>query len=257
MGEAVLDPIRSRGPTTLLGRSVRRSKLDRWASHRLGERGRETAPRRGKPNRRWPAASSNATSGCGSEPRPAAETTPPVRTGPESDPANGPQWRPTGGRQSLATLIRSLPQNLRQNMRGRQGLPRTRRKTGPWKETLPMTITVPNGITCAFGRGSTYIRTQSSASLAPVCGRLPYGRRKRVGPHMLNGSRRRPGIVSSDNVDRAAPQGIDLCALLEQVRTGRSLMDRRTPGLARRSVTWTRISNAIPTVPVYSSRPGN
>ena len=249
--------MRSRGATWHRGRSTSRSTLDRWASHRLGERGRETAPRRDESNLHWPAVLSNATSGSGSELRPAAETRPLVRSGSESDPANGLQWRPTGERQSLTTLIRSLPQNLPRNMRGCQGLPRTRRKTGPWKETLSMTTTVPNGITCAFGRGSTYIRTQSSASLAPVCGRLPYGRRKRVGPHMLNGSRRRPGIVSSDNVDRAAPQGIDLCALLEQVRTGRSLMDRRTPGLARRSVTWTRISNAIPTVPVYSSRPGN
>lgn len=152
----VLDPSGSRGPTMLPGRSVRRSNLDRWASHRLGERDRETTPRHGEPNRHWLAASSSATSGCGSERRPAGETRPPVRTGSESDPANRPQWRSTGERPSAATLIRSLPQNFPRNMRGCQGLPRTRRKTGPRKETLPMTTMVPPDITCASGRGSTY-----------------------------------------------------------------------------------------------------
>jgi hypothetical protein len=141
--EAVRDPIRSRGPTTLPDRSVRRSNLDRWASLRRGERDREMARRRGEPTRHWPAASSNATSGYGSEPRPADETRPPVRTGSESDPANGPRWRPAGEWPAGATVIRGLPQKLRRNMRGRNQLPRIRRKTGPRKETLPMTTTVP------------------------------------------------------------------------------------------------------------------
>lgn len=150
VGEAVLDPIRSRGPTTLRDRSVRRSKLDRWASHRRGERDHDLARRRGEPTRHWPAALSNATSDYGSELRPAAETKPPVRTASEIDPENGPQWQPTGGRQSRATLIHGLPQKLRRNMRGRNRLPRTRRKTGqsgPFQESLPITTTVPCDIT--------------------------------------------------------------------------------------------------------------
>ena len=220
VGEAVRDPIRSRGPTTLPDRSVRRSNLDRWASLRRGERDREMARRRGEPTRHWPAAWSTATSGYGSEPRPAAETRPPVRTGSGIDPASGSQWRPTGEWQSGATVIRGLPQKLRRNMRGRNQLPRTRRKTGHLKETLPMTTTVPPDITCASGRGSTYGRTLFTASLAPRVGRLPFGRRKLIlsfirlrtvassgiiflgpsmgWPHMLYGSRRRLGIVSWD-----------------------------------------------------------
>ncbi len=147
VGEAVLDPIRSRGPTTLRDRSVRRSKLDRWASHRLGELDHEMAQGRGEPNRHWPAVWSNATSGYGSEPKPAGETTPPVRTGSESDPANGSRRRPAGEWPAGATVFRGLPQKLRRNMKGRNQLPRTRRKSGPRKESLPITTTVPCDIT--------------------------------------------------------------------------------------------------------------
>lgn len=146
LSEAVLDPSGSRVATLLRGRSVRRSRLDRWASRRLGERDHETVRKRGESNRHWPAASSNVTSGYGYEPRPADETRSPVRTASGIDPEYEPQWRPTGERLSLATLVRSLPQNLQRNMRGRQGLPTTRRKTGSLKETLPMTTTVPLGI---------------------------------------------------------------------------------------------------------------
>ena len=216
----VLDPIRSRGATWFRGRSTSRSKLDRSASHRHGERDHDFVRRRGESIRSRPAAWSTATSGYGSEPRPAAETRPPVRTGSGIDPASGSQWRPTGEWQSEATVIRGLPQKLRRNMRGRNQLPRTPRKTGQPKETLPMTTTVPPDITCASGRGSTYGRTLFTASLAPRVGRLPFGRRKLIlsfirlrtvassgiiflgpsmgWPHMLYGSRRRLGIVSWD-----------------------------------------------------------